>query len=107
MDDVSKRWRTAMDDVGKKPAQAEAPKLREVSEEELTQILAAHAKWLETDRKEGKQADLSRTDLQGADLRSANFQEADLSGAKLRLSGSYNEPVVGRTLGLETWPACR
>ncbi len=81
--------------------------LREVSEEDLKRILAAHDTWLETGGEKGEHADLSRTDLQGADLRSANFQEADLSGAKLRLSGSYNEPVVGRTLGLETWPACR
>ena len=84
MDDIDKRWRTAMDDVGKKPAQTEAANLREVSEEELQQILAAHKTWLETDGQEGKQAFLDLADLQGADLFRANLRGADLPSANLQ-----------------------
>ncbi len=78
-----------MDDDDKKPedeaaepapdaAQEEGAKLREVSEDELEQILAAHETWLETDGKEGNQADLSQTDLQGANLRFADLQGANI-----------------------------
>ncbi len=81
MDDVSKRWRTAMDDVGKKPAQAEAANLREVTEEDLERILAAHKTWLETNGKEGK-----RASLEAADLRAFNLEKVDLSKADLRLA---------------------
>ena len=89
-----------MDDDGKKPegepaetardaAQEEGARLREVSEEELKQILAAHKTWLERGEEKGEQADLSRTDLQGVDfsgtnLRKANLQEANLRGANLQ-----------------------
>ncbi len=65
-------------------AQDEDAKLREVSEEELKLILAAHETWLKTDREKGKQADLSRTNLQGADLRDAKLQGADLRRANLQ-----------------------
>ncbi len=84
-----------MDDDDKKPedeaaepapdaAQEEGAKLREVTEEDLRQILAAHETWLETGGEKGKQADLSRTDLQEANLRLADLQEADLRGANLQ-----------------------
>ncbi len=84
-----------MDDDGKTPedeppepardaAQDEGAKLREVSEEELKQILAAHETWLETDGGEGERADLSRTELQGANLIGAKLQGADLYRAKLQ-----------------------
>ncbi len=48
-------------------AQEEGAKLREVSEEELKRILAAHEKWVETDGEEGK-AILRDADLRGANL---------------------------------------
>ncbi len=84
-----------MDDDHKKPedeaaepapdgAQEEGAKLREVSEEELKQILATHETWLETGGEKGKQANLSRTDLQGASLSGANLREANLVRAKLQ-----------------------
>ncbi len=44
---------------------------RELSEEELFEILMAHRKWLGSNEKEGRQANFSRANLQGADLRRA------------------------------------
>ena len=58
-------------------------KLREISEEELTEVLREHEKWLDSNRKEGKRADLSYTDLSGAYLFEANLSRADLSRANL------------------------
>ena len=83
-----------MDDDDKKPedepaepapdaAQEEGAKLREVSEDELEQILAAHETWLETVGKEGEQANLTRAKLQEAVLGGANFQGAKLISANL------------------------
>jgi hypothetical protein len=67
---------------------------REISEEELEQILEDHKKWLESDGKEGKRADLSKANLshatsqnpilRGANLRRADLTEANLKNADLR-----------------------
>ncbi len=59
------------------------PQYREVSQEELKQILAAHKKWLETKGKQGKRAYLGDANLEKADLWRANLQEADLMEANL------------------------
>jgi hypothetical protein len=56
----------------------EQPKLREISQEGLKQILEQHRKWVESEKKEGQKADLSNTDLQGALLQGANLEAADL-----------------------------
>ena len=63
-------------------AQEEGAKLREVSEDELKRILAAHKKWVETDGKEGERADLSRTNLQDAALARADLRGAVLTSAQ-------------------------
>ncbi len=47
---------------------SERSPLREIPEEELQKILEAHRKWVESEGKEGKRADLARANLQGADL---------------------------------------
>ena len=67
--------------------------------EQLKKVLDDHQLWLETEGKEGKQANLSGADLRetnlretdlrganlsGADLRGADLREADLRGADLR-----------------------
>jgi uncharacterized protein YjbI with pentapeptide repeats len=65
-------------------AAQDQPPYREVSQEELKQILAAHQKWIESDGKEGNQADLIKANLEKADLFQANLQEADLMGANLQ-----------------------
>lgn len=41
--------------------------------EQLKKVLDDHQLWLETEGKEGKQADLSGADLSGADLRGADL----------------------------------
>ncbi len=47
---------------------SERSPLREILEEELQKILAAHRKWVESEGKEGKKADLARANLRGAKL---------------------------------------
>ncbi len=84
MDDDDKKPEDEAAEPARDAAQEEGAKLREVSEEELKQILTAHETWLETGGEKGKQADLSRTDLQGADLVVANLQGANLGGANLQ-----------------------
>ena len=46
----------------------EEPQLRELSPEELNDILEAHRMWLESDGKQGQRADLSETMLARVDL---------------------------------------
>ncbi len=80
------------------PAQEEDAKLRKVSEEDLKQILAAHKSWLETGGENGKQADLTQTDLrdaylQGANLRYANLQKAKLINVNLQ-GASLSRPLT-------------
>ena len=58
--------------------------LRKISPEELKVILAEHKKWLDSGGKEGKQANLSGTDLRKTNLSGADLAKANLSGAKLR-----------------------
>ena len=57
--------------------------LRRISKEELTEILSEHEKWLDSNGKEGKRADLSYRNLRKADLSGAHLSEANLSGANL------------------------
>ena len=93
--------------------EAEAPELREISDEELSEILAAHKLWLDTDGKDGKQADLSganlhqaklkeakleRSNLEGANLEGAELQGADLHGANLRNADLQNAHLATANL---------
>jgi uncharacterized protein YjbI with pentapeptide repeats len=66
------------------PSDETQAEYREISEDDLKQILEDHEKWLESDGKEGKQADLNRTDLQGVNLSKANLQNANLKEANLQ-----------------------
>jgi uncharacterized protein YjbI with pentapeptide repeats len=78
---------------GSQPEAQEQPEYRDVSPDELKQILEAHQKWLESEGEEGQQADLRKADLRKADfmqanlrnavLREANLEEANLLGADL------------------------
>ncbi len=87
MDDDDKKPEDEAAEPARDAAQDEGAKLREVSEEELKRILAAHETWLETGGEKGKQADLSRTDLRGAILWGTNLQKANLGSADLQ--GAY------------------
>ena len=99
MDDDDKKSEDEAAEPARDAAQDEGAKLREVSEEELKQILAAHETWLETGGEKGKQADLSRTDLQGADLVVANLQGANLGDANLQEANLYSAGLQEARLG--------
>ncbi len=62
---------------------AETLEYREISPDELKEILEQHRKWVETEGKEGKQADLNKANLQGAGLSWAHLQQANLREAHL------------------------
>ena len=66
------------------PSDETQPKLREISEEELKQILEEHKKWLESDGEAGEQADLRKANLKKAYLGGANLQKADIWNANLQ-----------------------
>ena len=54
-----------------------------MTKNELNIALENHAKWLESEGKEGMKADLRGADLSGADLRAADLRRADLRWANL------------------------
>ncbi len=62
--------------------------MRDISKDELKEILRKHTLWVECEeggeRADLQRADLQRADLRGADLREADLQEADLREADLR-----------------------
>jgi len=74
---------------------AERPALRDVSPNELKEILEAHRKWEESEGKEGEGANLSVANLQEADLRGANLQNALLIGANLQKAILYGANLRG------------
>ena len=57
--------------------------MKRYTPEELAEVLAQHAKWLEEDGT-GRRADLRDADLCDANLRDANLCDANLRGADLR-----------------------
>jgi len=52
----------------------------------LKEVLVAHEKWVQSEGREGKRAELRNALLQEADLHNANLQEADLEGARLSVA---------------------
>lgn len=58
--------------------------MRQYTQVELNEILFEHKKWIETDGKEGKRANLSYMDLEYLDLSHAELQGVDLSGVVLK-----------------------
>ncbi len=78
--------RSPMPKKTRKPrrAKTEGRPLREISKVELTEILAQHRKWVDSEGKKGARANLKGANLQRADLSSANLQEATLYGANLQ-----------------------
>lgn len=64
--------------------QKETPeKLRQISDEELKQILEDHVRWVRSEKKEGRRADLFYTDLVGKDLEVAGEKVVELREANL------------------------
>jgi hypothetical protein len=72
--------------------------------EKLQKILVEHKKWLESDGKEGKKADLRGADLRGADLRVADLRGADLRGADLRVADLREADLSGANIDFSCWP---
>ena len=72
--------------------------LRAISPEQLREIVEAHRKWVETNEKEGAQALLWGTNLQGANLVNANLQLAILSNANLQEANLYQANLQGANL---------
>lgn len=65
--------------------------MREISIEELKQIIEKHEQWL-NNKKDGERANLSCINLHGVDLRGVDLQNAILCGANLQctnLKGAY------------------
>ena len=54
---------------------------------ELKEILEQHWLWIETNKAQGKRANLEGANLRGANLQSANLQSANLQSANL--GGAY------------------
>ncbi len=98
MDDDDKKSEDEAAEPARDAAQDEGAKLREVSEAELKQILAAHETWLKTGGKEGTRADLSRTNLQGAHLFDAILTYANLQGANLQEANLQEANLQGTDL---------
>jgi uncharacterized protein YjbI with pentapeptide repeats len=57
--------------------------MRKLRNEELETILAEHKIWIDSQKKEGKRADLRGANLEDAGLEGANLEGADLWGANL------------------------
>ena len=82
--------------------------MREISSEELREILEAHKLWLESREEEGRRADLtgadlSKIDLTGAFLGTVNLSGANLSGvnlikANLSFADLYKADLTGADL---------
>ena len=68
--------------------------------EDLTEVLAAHKKWLLHDES-GERANLCGANLSGANLCGANLRDADLCGANLRRAIGNMREI--RTLHLDRW----
>jgi uncharacterized protein YjbI with pentapeptide repeats len=84
-----------------KGAQATDPvqkRFHDISNEDLNRILAAHVTWLESDGKLGQRANLSRVNLQGANLAAANLRKAKLTGADLMWVNSFGVELQGADL---------
>ena len=57
--------------------------MKQITETELKNILDQHKLWLESARKQGKQANLEGANLSGANLVNANLKDANLKCADL------------------------
>ena len=72
--------------------------MEKIKEKELKTILEQHKLWLDSNKKEGKRADLSSVDLSSADLTGANLRCADLTGAKLSGANLSGANLTGANL---------
>ena len=80
------------------PDEGGPPKLREVSAEELKEILAAHKKWLRSDRKRRPPRGFFEADLRKKNLRNAKLAGAFISKANLEGADLHEANLQGATL---------
>ncbi len=80
------------------PDEEEPSQHRGVPEDELRQVFEAHKIWRWSEGKEGEQADLRGTNLEGAYLCMANLQEANLRGANLEGANLWMANLQGADL---------
>lgn len=85
------------------PDEGERPQLRELSQDELKQILTAHEKWVQSDGKDGERADLDYANLQNADLTYADLRKAYLEGANLQGANLGKTNLQGADLTETEW----
>ncbi len=78
-----------------------------ITEEDLKRILSEHKKWVESEGKGGRKADLSGASLSGADLREANLSGAQLSGADLSEADLMGADLSGAVLSGAVLSAAR
>ena len=71
--------------------------MREISKDELKEILRKHTLWVECEEG-GERADLRGADLRGANLQKANLQEADLQEADLQRADLQRADLRGANL---------
>jgi uncharacterized protein YjbI with pentapeptide repeats len=72
----------------------------------LQEVILLHRKWLETEGRDGKRAELRFALLQEADLHDVNLQEADLEGAKLSVADLMRTNLRRANLkGADLWMA--
>ena len=70
----------------------------------ISEVLASHKEWLESDGSRGERAQLQNTVLQQADLHDANLERADLSGARLSVADLMRANLRGANLqGADLW----
>ena len=72
--------------------------MEKITKEELKTIIGQHKLWLDSNKKEGKRADLSSVDLFGADLSGANLSGADLTDANLTRANLYRANLTDANL---------
>ena len=80
-----------MSKQGQQPfdAQSGADETWTPSPDRLKRILQEHQKWVESDGREGEQANLREANLQQSGLSNANLRDADLKGANLQRASLY------------------
>lgn len=76
----------------------EQVRYRDISPEQLKDILEDHVAWLRSEGKEGTKADLSRANLPHANLSYANLEQADLKEANLRHINFNDADLYGASL---------
>lgn len=85
-----------------KTQKAAKDRLRKLNNDQLQIILEEHKLWLKTNGKEGKQAELSRTDLSNRNLSFANLERAILSASNLTnaklINANLNKAILRKTL---------